>query len=55
MSRSRRPISAAIPTNTYGFPKKPARKTESRSVRQAKTLPTWVATIPASVIVVARR
>ena len=53
-SASRIATSAAMPAKTARFVVSPARSSDWRSVRHAKTLPTCAATMPASVIVVAR-
>jgi len=47
--------SNAIPQSSMGFVKSPTERSEARSVRAATAVPIWQETIPANVIVVARR
>src|SRR5579862_1088292 len=52
-SAERKAISETIPQSRSGLLKKPIWRSEARSVRAARAVPTWQATMPAKVMVVA--
>ena len=54
MSAAANTSSNAIPSSSRRFEKKPIDRSEAWSVRAANAVPTWQATMPAKVIVVAR-
>jgi hypothetical protein len=47
--------SATMPQSKRGFVRNPTDRSDARSVRAASAVPTWHATMPAKVIVVAAR
>ena len=55
MRRTAKISSKAIPHRSSGLLRRPTERRDARSVRAAKAVPTWQATMPAKVIVVAWR